>query len=238
MEDHAERAATDPDVASPNAAREAMTEPHDLPAGGFSTWLRATRCALAQEDAANVPCGACTACCTSSYFIHVGPTDTRTVARIPAELLFAAPRAAGGALLLGYDKRGHCPMLVDGKCSIYEDRPLTCRGYDCRVFAAAGIAADRDAITQQARRWVFGYPTDDDRDQHAAVRAAARFLRERAACFPGGVVPESPAQVAVLAIKVYEVFLEDGGETRRTGRLSDEQLAAAVVKVNAEFAGG
>ena len=85
---------------------------------------------------------------------------------------------------------------------------------------------------------MFGYPTDDDRDQHAAVRAAARFLRERAACFPGGAVPESPAQVAILAIKVYEVFLEDGGETRRTGRLSDEQLAAAVVKVNAEFAGG
>jgi hypothetical protein len=238
MEDHAERAATDPDVASPNAAREAMTELHDLPAGGFSTWLRATRCALAQEGAANVPCGACTACCTSSYFIHVGPTDTRTLARIPAELLFAAPRSAGGALLLGYDKRGHCPMLVDGKCSIYEDRPLTCRGYDCRVFAAAGIAADRDAITQQARRWVFGYPTDDDRDQHAAVRAAARFLRERAACFPGGVVPESPAQVAVLAIKVYEVFLENGVETGRTGRRSDARLAAAVVKVNDEFGAG
>jgi len=129
-------------------------------------------------------------------------------------------------------------MLVAGKCSVYGDHPLTCRGYDCRVFAAAGIAADRDAITRQARRWRFGYPTDDDRDQHAAVRAAARFLRERAECFPGGAAPDSPAQVAILAIKVCEVFFDHGGETGRTGRVSDAQLAAAVVKANKEFGAG
>jgi hypothetical protein len=41
--------------------------------------------------------------------------------------------------------------------------------------------------------------------------------------------------VAVLAIKVYEVFLENGVETGRTGRRSDARLAAAVVKVNEEF---
>jgi hypothetical protein len=60
-------------------------------------------------------------------------------------------------------------MLTDGRCSIYEQRPLTCRTYDCRAFAAAGIPADGDLITRQTRRWTFSHPTQDDRDQHSAV---------------------------------------------------------------------
>ena len=69
------------------------------------------------------------------------------------------------------------------------------------------------------------------------MRAAARFLRERAECFPGGAVPQSPAQVAILAIKVYEVFLRRDGESGTAGHASsDAELAAAVVKANAEFA--
>ena len=216
-----------------------MIDDQDLPAGRFSTWLRTTRRALAHEGVADVPCGACTACCTSSYFVHIGPTETRTLARITPELLFPVPGPGHGDLLLGYDKRGNCPMLAAGKCSIYGDHPLTCRGYDCRVFAAAGIAADRDLITRRARQWRFGYASDDDRDQHAAVRAAARFLRERAECFPGGAVPDSPAQVAILAIKAYEVFLGGDRECGAAGHVSsDAKLAAAVVRANAEFAVG
>ena len=30
-------------------------------------------------------------------------------------------------------------MLVDGRCSIYEHRPRTCRTYDCRIFTATGL---------------------------------------------------------------------------------------------------
>jgi len=29
---------------------------------------------------------------------------------------------------------GGCSMLVDGKCSIYEDRPKACRVFDCRTY--------------------------------------------------------------------------------------------------------
>ena len=213
-----------------------MSERQGLPAGGFSSWLHLTRSAQVEECGVEVPCGECTACCTSSYFIHVGPPETETHARIPAELLFAAPGLAEGNVLLGYDKHGRCPMLIDGRCSIYDDRPLTCRSYDCRVFAAAGIAADRAAITERARRWRFGYSTGDDRRQHAAVRAAARFLRERAECFPGGAVPDNPAQVAILAIKVYKVFLDYTDGSGTAGRVvPDADAAAAVVKANEEF---
>ena len=138
---------------------------------------------------------------------------------------------------MGHDEQGRCPMLRDDRCSIYEHRPRTCRTYDCRVFAAAGIDGDRDEITARTRRWRFDYPTDTDRAEHAAVQAAARFLRERAECFPGGAVPDIPAQVAIVAVKVYEVFLEGDdpaapGSKARCGA-SDAEIAQAVVEANA-----
>ena len=183
-----------------------------------------------------MPCGECTACCTSSYFIHIRPEETQTLARIPGELLFPAPGLPGGNLVLGYDENGHCPMLSDGECSIYEHRPLTCHTYDCRAFAAAGIAADRAAITRRARRWQFGYSTEDDRRQHSAVQAAARFLQEHAECFPGGAVPGDPAQIAVLAIKVCDVFLKHNDESVKTGRVAPEsEVAKAVMEANETF---
>ena len=213
-----------------------MTGQRDLPAGGFSSWLRRAWSALVDESGADVPCGGCSACCTSSHFIHIRPEEAQTLARIPRELLFAAPGQPKGTMLLGYDEQGRCPMLTGDGCSIYEHRPLTCRTYDCRVFAAAGIAADRAQITQRARRWKFTYPTGDDRAQHAAVQAAARFVRERAEWFPGGAVPGDPAQVAVLALKVSGVFLERTGEPGKAGRVPpDAEVAKAVVKANEQF---
>jgi Fe-S-cluster containining protein len=113
----------------------------DLPAGDFSAWLADVQGAIRGERGSEVPCGGCTACCTSSQFVHIGPDETGTFAAIPRKLLFPAPGAPPGHVLLGYDERGHCPMLVDGACSIYADRPRTCRTYDCRVFPAAGIDA-------------------------------------------------------------------------------------------------
>ena len=70
-------------------------------------------------------------------------------------------------------------MLVDGRCTIYEDRPLVCRTYDCRIYAATGVAPDRAEIAAQVRRWRFSYPAAEDRELHDAVLAAARFVREQ-----------------------------------------------------------
>jgi len=214
-----------------------MSARRDLPAGEFSAWLRRARAALRGEGGADVPCGACSACCTTSHFVHIRPEEGRSLAQVPQELLFPAPGLPAGHVLLGYDEQGRCPMLAgDGRCSIYEHRPLTCRTYDCRVFAAAGIAADRDPITRQTRRWKFAHPTRDDRDQHAAVRAAARFVRERAECFPGAAAPRDPVQAALLAIKVYEVFLGPGDAPGATGRASSKlDVARAVTEANERF---
>src|SRR5947209_5546658 len=132
------------------------------------------RAAVRGEGEAAVPCGECTACCTSSQFVHVGPDETDALAHIPAELLFAAPGFPDGHVLMGYDAHGHCPMLVHGRCSIYEHRPRTCRTYDCRVFAAADAAPDAPAIAERVAQWRFSYAGREDEDAHAVVQAAAR----------------------------------------------------------------
>jgi Fe-S-cluster containining protein len=95
-------------------------------------------------------------------------------------------------------------MLTDDGCSIYEHRPRTCRTYDCRVFPAAGLEPDDPdgAIAQRARRWRFELPSELDEQEHAAVRAAATYVREHR---PSGAVNQT--QVAVRAIEVHETFL-------------------------------
>ncbi|MBI3797512.1 MAG: YkgJ family cysteine cluster protein [Deltaproteobacteria bacterium] len=189
-----------------------------------------------------MPCGECNACCRSFYFIHIRPEETQTLARIPRELLFAAPGLPEGHVLLGYDENGHCPMLIDNKCSIYAYRPLTCRTYDCRIFPAAGLAAgddDKALITQQIRRWQFSFPTKLDHNQQAAVQAAARFLRQRAECFPAGVIPSNSTQLAILALKVYDVFLKYGDESGKTGRVPpDLEVVKAIMEANEKLEAG
>ncbi len=179
----------------------------ELPAGDFSAWVVEIREAIRGERTADVPCNGCTACCTSSQFVHIERDETEALARIPPELLFPAPRMPRGHVLLGYDDRGHCPMLVDNQCSIYEHRPRTCRTYDCRVFPAAGVDADKPLVDERTRRWRFSYPSEADRVRHAAVRAAAAFLREHAGELPAGTVPRNPTQLAVLAVEIHEMFL-------------------------------
>ena len=177
---------------------------HDLPAGGLAAWVADLRAALRGEKAADVPCGSCTACCTSSQFVAVAPDEVDTLAHVPAGLLFPAPGLPDGHVVLGYDERGHCPMLVDGRCSIYEHRPRTCRTYDCRVFAASGVDPDlgRPRIATQAARWRFDVTTDGDRETAAAVRSAATFLGEHPDVAGGG----GRASLAVLAVEISDAF--------------------------------
>ncbi len=187
-----------------------MSERQTLAAGDFSSWITDMRAAIRGERGADVPCGNCTACCTSSQFVHIEPDESDTLSRIPVELLFPAPGLPTGHVVLGYDERGHCPMLVDSKCTIYQHRPRTCRVYDCRIFPAAGVAIDDDnkiEIAQQVRRWRFAHPNDADRDQHDAVRAAATFVAQHADLLENGSVPTNATQRAVLAVEIHDMFL-------------------------------
>jgi uncharacterized protein len=213
-----------------------VTHQQDLPAGAFSSWLRGARQAQIEDGGSDVPCGGCTACCTSSYFVHIRPEEADALVHIPRELLVAAPGLPKGHVVMGYDESGRCPMVRAEGCSIYEHRPLTCRAYDCRLFAAAGIATDRAPITLRARRWKFAYPTRVDRGEHAAVRAAARFVSRHPECLPDGALPGNPAHVADLAIKVYEVFLDVMAGSGHPGHVvPDAELVDAVVAARRGF---
>lgn len=174
-------------------------EDEPIHAGPFSAWLDEIAGALRGERDSDVPCGTCTACCTSSQFVHIGPDETDALAHIPKALRFPAPGLPKGHVLLGYDEHGQCPMLNDAGCSIYEHRPRTCRTYDCRVFPATGIEpdADKPLIAARARRWRFDFETDDDRSQQDALRAGAPELAER----------ERPPTATRHAVLTLEAFL-------------------------------
>jgi hypothetical protein len=120
-------------------------------------------------------------------------------------------------------------MFRDGNCTIYQHRPDTCRTYDCRVFAAAGTTPgdERPVISERVARWQFEYPADQDREEHRAVGAAANFLRRYPVRFPGGRVPSRPSEIAVLAVKAYQVFLQTPE--------SDAATAAAIVDACRKF---
>lgn len=200
-----------------------------LPAGKFSDWLRAMRSALAGGKGMDVACGDCVGCCTSSYLIKVRAHETETLRHVRDEHLAPAPGAGNGAVYLSFDEHGACPMFDGRGCSIYSSRPETCRTYDCRVFAAAGLQAGKDkpVINDRIARWAFEYPTDADAREQNAVTAAANFLRQHPVQFPGGRIPSRANEIAVLAVKTYQVFLDPPP--------TDSEIAAAIVDVSREF---
>jgi uncharacterized protein len=216
----------------------------ELSAIPFAAWLRRFEAALAEEQPADVPCADCNACCRTSHFIHVRPEEKRALRAIPRGLLSPAPGLPPGNLVIGYDETGRCGLLVDGRCSIYEVRPLACRTYDCRVYLAAGMAADRPAISGQVERWRFTHPTADDRDRHEAVREAARYIREHPGCLATDAARRDPLRVAILAVAVHESFLPgasaSGGEGSSgwsSRERSDRALARAVVSAHERLFG-
>jgi hypothetical protein len=128
---------------------------------------------------------------------------------------------------------GTCPMLSEGKCTIYEDRPQTCRDYDCRVFAAARIEAggtDKEVINRRVRQWRFTYPRESDRNAHEAVAAAAAFIRGKRSSFPGQLAPLGRTGVAVLACESYGVFLQT-----QIDEMTDREIARAMLDASREF---
>ncbi len=192
----------------PHSRTAGDREEAGLDAGVFSVWLRDTEAALAEKREADVPCGPCNACCRTSHYIHVRPEDRRALKCLPRAYLSPAPDLPPGNLVLGFDQAGRCPMLVDGRCTIYADRPRACRTYDCRIYAAAGIEADRPDIDAQARRWRFTFPAARDHEALDAVRAAVAFVRAHPEGFPSAAAHRQPLRVAVVAIAVHERFLE------------------------------
>lgn len=189
---------------------EITSNDHSRYAGDFQSWLQDTLNAFSTGQGASVPCGDCKACCRAGYFIPVHRQEWSTRAAIPARLLVTPPAHCddGNYQLISTTRRGHCALLKQGACSIYRERPQTCRDYDCRLFAASGLLSGHGEIDQQIARWRFHYGNEESRRTHAAIRATAGFVINHAGAFPEGRVPQRPADIAVVAIKAHRVFLD------------------------------
>ncbi len=213
-----------------------MTGPEPL-AEPFEAWLRATCATLEKDVPAAVPCGSCNACCRTFHQLHLRPGEKQARRRLPKEYLSVARGLPPGYLLLGYTEGGACPVLVGGRCTIYEDRPLVCRTYDCRMYAATGVAPDRPEIAEQVRRWRFSHPTAADRRLHEAVLAAVRFIRECPQCLPSDAARRQPIRVATLAIAAHEKFLQGATVGRRRRPITERDRIHAVAEANEELFG-
>ena len=210
----------------------AVLQEHIIAAGPFGSWLTQARASLRGNGGVDVPCGDCTGCCTSSYSVQLRPEDERAAAKIPVRFLVHAPGFPSAHMTMRALPDGTCPMLHAGRCSIYRERPQTCLDYDCRIFTAAGIlagGADKAVINRRVREWRFTYPTEADRRAHDAVLAAASFIQERRASFPGRI-PTAPMGIAVLAIKAYGIFLDPQTQT-----MSHAEIALAILSAVKEF---
>lgn len=201
-------------------------------AGYFGAWLAQTRAALRGEGGVDVPCGACVGCCISSYPIPLRPEDRRAIDEVPVEFY---AHTSSGQILMTPRENGACPMFHSGLCTIYDARPQTCKDYDCRIFAAAGIAAggpERTVINRRVTEWRFTYAHESERELHDAVRASAAFIRDKASAFSGSV-PTAPTGIAVLAIKTYKVFLR-----ANLAAHSDADIAREIVAASRAFDDG
>ena len=215
-----------------SGSSSAAKSPQELDAGVFSDWVAAILRSLRDGTGTDVPCGECVACCSSSYFVHVGPDEDAARRAIPAKFLFPAPGLPKGSLLMGFDRSGKCPMLSSRGCRVYADRPRTCRLYDCRIFPATGIlevGEGKEAIASQASRWKFRFPGPEDLRLHAAIQKSARFLSSNPGIFPEGFLPSNPTQLAILAIRVHSVFLDRNEATTPPSSGDLDRLAREIV---------
>ncbi len=211
-----------------------------LPAGDFSAWLHSAEALLRSGNGgADVPCGACRGCCRSSMFIHIKPEETQTLRRIPRVLLFPAPGQPKGHVLMGYNDKGHCPMLIDNQCSIYENRPQTCRNYDCRIFTATGISVDQQTqpeITQRVQEWAFNFESEGSREEDRILKEAAAFLEKNRELFSPGSIPSNPVQLAVLAVRIYGLFSDLTAQGRQDASgLADAAIADVILTALCEL---
>lgn len=197
-------------------------------AGNFQSWLQDTLYAFSNGQGASVPCGDCKACCRAGYFIPVHRQEWSTRAAIPPGFLVTPPadHRDGEYQLISTTRRGHCALLRNGACSIYRERPQTCRDYDCRLFAASGLSSGYGEIDRQVARWHFCHESEESLRIHAAIRIAARFIIDNERAFPQGRAPKRPADVTVVALKSHRVFLDAATRSGTPAAIAKEIVQA------------
>ena len=87
----------------------------------------------------------------------------------------------------------------------------TCRGTEAASSKEINVNISDAGKTNTARKaelWVFTIDSEQDLADSTTVRSAASFLEKYSDRFPKGFISCNPAQRAVMAIKVYSLFLQ------------------------------
>jgi hypothetical protein len=114
--------------------------------------------------------------------------------------------------------------LVDGKCSVYEHRPRTCRTYDCRLLALAGLRARGNApINEGLERWEFPEKTAEDAYCLIALRTFAYELIQ------AGCTIEAAAMLALVRYFKGKAFY-DKDIRRFMVTMEDPSVREAYIK--------
>lgn len=91
---------------------------------------------ISEEPISDVPCGTCTLCCQvlSPYLTPEEVSSGKYPISLtqPTEDVLIVDPSVGPIITMFKASHGGCAMFIDNKCSIYEDRPIACRQFDCR----------------------------------------------------------------------------------------------------------
>jgi hypothetical protein len=142
--------------------------PGAKPTGSVSTWVRLRLAAIKDGTEMRVPCEGCWACCACGYDVAVDPDDLSLAMEDQEEMRFLAKKADGS-----------CAHLLGGKCSIYSDRPIVCRVFDCREFLFSGIVPNSKLLADAVYQWdpLSSVKTHEDREILVAMKmAGSTFL--------------------------------------------------------------
>jgi Fe-S-cluster containining protein len=211
-----------------------FSSPADAVAVSFLAWNRRWRKGVLSGAAVNVPCGACTACCTCHVEVRADYDGDVTA--------YDTERTPEGTLRLRQRADGTCIYLEGGRCTIYARRPFQCRSFDCRTVLAAGTAiaepgTDTIGATCEAayRKFRIVARTSDDRLAMTAVKLRMLEIMREA-----GIPADHPAFAYVVinaALLSWERCLDAARhltsrleEAWRQGGLSAMMAAAAPPK--------
>lgn len=156
--------------------------------GRIAPWSESLRAAVTgpMTPERPVPCGSCTKCCRHAH-VHADLT--------PEELPLFPEAVFDGYVGWRLPKRpsGECVHLVDGRCGIYDRRPASCRGFDCRVylFGLQPVVENNvdfaDDVISMWGPWAVETPQDVDH-LLAWDRAAAEAYATEPVAFPDTIV--------------------------------------------------
>lgn len=103
------------------------------------------RVIMAATEESVVPCGSCHACCHSPVEVQPQFGDDPDLYELAISVDSSAPNRHT-MITLNRKPDGSCYALKNGRCSIWDKRPMICRGFDCRKLFVMHTKEERRTL--------------------------------------------------------------------------------------------